>query len=116
MTPTDDAAGALADLLEEEREALLHGHLERVGEMIERKEALISEISEAQVAPDGLPRLQEAMARNHVLFEQALAGLRSAIGRVGALQSLRRSMVTYSASGRREDIAAPVRNRLERRA
>ncbi len=115
MTPNDPSE-ALAALLEEERSALLNGDLDRVAEMVAEKESLIGLLQESEAVARDLPRLKQAMDRNHALFEQALAGLRSAITRVGALQSLRRSMVTYDSHGRREDIAAPSRNRLERRA
>lgn len=114
---TQDILDALTDLIEEERAALLSGQIDAISELLQRKENLIAALEESQPTNRGaLEALQIRMARNQVLYDQALQGIRNVADRLSALRRLRKSLETYDQLGRKTEIAAPVANRLERRA
>lgn len=107
----------LGELIEKERQALLTGELESLAQILERKEALIETLKGQQ--PGNLSELeavQAGMDRNQVLFDHALAGIRTVANRLGALRKLRRSLDTYDSLGRKTEIAGTPAKRLERRA
>lgn len=107
----------LAALIEEERAALLSGTLEKLADILARKEALIEALKRAEPQDRSeLEALQARVTRNQELFDQALHGIRNVSNRLGALRRLRRTLETYDELGRKTAIADPAASRLERRA
>ena len=112
----DNIATRLAHLLEVERTALLEGDFEKVAELIEQKQKIISELRECPVAVGTLSPLRASLRRNQELFDHALAGIRNVAARLGDLNRARKSISTYDATGRKKSIAAPQAHKLEKRA
>ena len=106
----------LEALLDSEREALLQGDLERIGQIMEEKQALVDGIEESPDTVATLAPLQEKIRRNSDLFDHALAGIRSVVNRLGSLQNLRKSLETYDSHGQRLSVGENGENRLEKRA
>ncbi len=111
-TPADQ----LRALLEEERAVLRAGELERLHDIVSRKERLAAEVADA--ATD-LPRsdaeaLGRMARRNVELLEAAGAGLRAAIDSVAERARLARGFDTYDASGNRNSLGGGPRS-LQRR-
>ncbi len=108
---------ALDALLEEERAALLKGELEEVGQLYERKEALIEELSQIEAfEAQELYDLQGKMKRNQELLDSALEGIRTVAGRLAALRRVRSKLDTYDANGTKQSIDMTTENALEKRA
>ena len=113
----NDILHALDGLLEEEREALLTGALDRIEDVMQRKSALIDTLTEMEMQdPDAISALQTKLGRNQVLYDQALAGIRNVAGRLSALRHLRKTLETYDQHGRKSSLVTAEENRLERRA
>ncbi|WP_116597636.1 flagellar biosynthesis protein FlgN [Primorskyibacter marinus] len=110
----DDVRDALDDLLNAEREALLSGDLDQIGRMVSQKETLVADLSGADVSD--ISRLQQKLARNQILLDRALLGIRSVANRLGSLRRIRRSLETYDQTGRKSALESTNQNRVEKRA
>ncbi|WP_300033213.1 flagellar biosynthesis protein FlgN [uncultured Roseobacter sp.] len=109
--------GELDDLLEAEKKALLAGELEQVGRLLERKEALIDQLSVLEAGEiDQLELLNVKVKRNQVLLDQALQGIRSVAQRLAELRRVRNSLDTYDESGKRQTIDMNAESKVEKRA
>lgn len=106
----------LDSLLEAEHDALLQGDLERVAQLLEEKETLVGGLAEMPEPDESLIPLQPKIRRNNELFDHALAGVRAVVGRLDALQSMRKNLDTYDAKGQRLSIGGSPEKRLEKRA
>jgi hypothetical protein len=113
----DSCAERLAILLAEEREALRAGALERLPDLLARKEVLAEEATR-----DGLgcsqkdaTQLAEMARINADLMEAARTGLRAAIDRLSECSAAARSVVTYDPSGARHALPVPA-PKVHRRA
>ena len=113
-TPKQDVRDALDDLLDAEREALLSGDLDQIGRMVTQKEALVADLGGADASD--IARLQEKLARNQMLLDHALLGIRSVANRLGSLRRIRRSLETYDQSARKSALDSANQTRLEKRA
>ena len=113
MTPA--SAGALAQLLDREREALLHGRWDSLDRLGAEKARLVERLRrEAQGAGD-LRRLASGMERNQKLLQAAMSGARAAVERLSAIRDAQGTLRTYDAAGQSSDLAPPARG-LERKA
>lgn len=109
--------GTLDDLLESERAALLKGDVDRINRLVDRKEALISQVSALTDVPASvLATLQEKLRRNHELIEHALAGIRAAAKRVEDMRKARETLQTYDRRGRLQDLSTAAKRAVEKRA
>ena len=112
-----DIVGALDDVLEKEREALLSGNLEAIGRLLEQKESLIEDLSVLdEVEAKALHDLTGKMKRNQDLLDHALAGIRSVAGRLAAMRRVRSSLDTYDANGTKRSVDMTNDPSLEKRA
>ncbi|MGD9294816.1 MAG: flagellar biosynthesis protein FlgN [Roseobacter sp.] len=113
MTVTDE----LDELLDEEREALLSGNLEKIGRLLERKESLIDELSVVQrLEHEPLQHLKIKLKRNQELLDQALEGIRTVANRLATLRRVRQTLDTYDAKGAKRSIAMSKDSSVEKRA
>lgn len=95
----------LDELLDQEREALLTGNLEKVGRLISRKESLIDELSVVEaVEVSELAVLDAKVKRNQGLLDQALEGIRSVAARLAAMRRVKHTLDTYDSSGSKHSI------------
>jgi len=115
---TDDTQaiiGALDDLLEKERTALIGGDLDVISRSLPEKERLIDALNTSGQR-EGLIGLQGKLMRNHALLDSAMDGIRSVANRLGALRRVRNSLDTYDESGRRTTIEGFREKQVEKRA
>lgn len=101
MPPEPEPIGALEDLLEAERAALLAGDLARIERLGPARDALLRDLTTARCAPDTLARLRVSAERNRLLYEAAARGLRAVRERLRALQDGANGLRTYDARGLR---------------
>ncbi|WP_281981057.1 hypothetical protein [Thalassorhabdomicrobium marinisediminis] len=94
--------GILA-LLEEERNLLLRGDLQALGDLASQKEALTETLE--QVSSADLGRLSRALDRNKSLLAAAQSGVATVLETLRAQKQARRSLSTYDRSGRPATIA-----------
>ncbi|WP_371224985.1 flagellar protein FlgN [Roseovarius sp. 2305UL8-3] len=107
----------LDSLLDQERLALLSGDLEQVAQIALQKESLIDALNAvAPTSQEQLKDLQAKVARNQVLLDGALQGIRKVATRLAALRRIRRSLETYDAQGQKHTIQGEVEHRMEKRA
>lgn len=112
-----DLFGALDDVLEAEREALLSGDLEKIGRLLERKESLIEDLSVLEEFEAGdLHDLTGKMKRNQDLLDSALEGIRAVAGRLAALRRVRNTLDTYDSNGAKRAIHVAKDGTVEKRA
>lgn len=112
-----DVIDALDDVLESERAALLEGNLDEVGRLLERKEALIDELSQLELASrEPLEDLNSKVQRNQALLDQALEGIRTVARRLAAMRRVRSSLDTYDEKGERRTIDVTPEGVVEKRA
>ncbi len=69
---------ALRALLEEERDALLAGELDRLAALADRKEHLCAALADAGPGDDHMRVLRDALTQNAALLKAAQAGLDAA--------------------------------------
>ena len=114
---TNPIFDALDALLEEERTALMQGDLDRIGDLIARKEALFDLLAEIdpQDAPD-VSGLRAKTLRNQAMLDAALQGIRAVAERMRSLRRVRDALETYDSQGRRTAIPAPAVRQVEKRA
>jgi len=118
---SDASAQALIDeldrLLDFEREAILHGNLQEMQDLVTRKESLIDALSDLDV-PNAAPisEIQGKLSRNQMLLDGALQGIRRASARLAAERKVRRSLETYAEDGQKKTIDAQISRQLEKRA
>lgn len=108
----------LDELLDAERRALLIGQLDAIAAIAEEKERLIDALNamEPEESRPALKDLQSKVARNQVLLDGALQGIRKVAARLAALRRIRRSLETYDATGRKQTIQGEVEHKVEKRA
>lgn len=119
MTPENahDVIERLDELLEFERSALLRGELDKIGEFLNEKEALIDVLNAMDPGHKAvLEGLQVKVERNQVLLDSALQGIRKVAARMAAFRRIRRSLETYDESGRKRTLPGDVERRMEKRA
>jgi flagellar biosynthesis/type III secretory pathway chaperone len=100
-----DTYGALADLLEAEREKLLAGDLLGLERLVDRKQSLLTRLSRTEPDPVALSGLRRDLDRNARLLAAAGQGIRDAIDRVRQLAEPA-PLFTYDGTGRRREIEA----------
>jgi hypothetical protein len=113
----DTNFGALDALLEEERTALLSGDLEKLTDMLPRKEALIDALN--GILHTDIPTLQSLdskVKRNQLLLDGALEGIRNVAQRLATLRRLRGSLETYDSDGKKRNIDVDMDRSIEKRA
>ena len=115
--PAQEMIERLDDLLDSERLCLLAGDLEKIAPLAAEKEDLVEALNAiGAVGATGLSPLQDKLARNQMLLDGALQGIRKVATRLATLRRIRRSLDTYDASGHKQTIQGEVDRRLEKRA
>ncbi len=107
----------LDSILEEERDALIQGQLEKLESLLARKDVLISELN----AHDALDResligVHEKVSRNQVLLDSAMQGIRTVAARMQELRKVRKGLDVYDKAGRKSSYSTRASLKLEKRA
>ena len=104
-------------ILESERQALLSGKLDEIGLLLERKERAIENISVLEdLNSSDFTALTGKMKRNQVLLDSALEGIRSVASRLAELRRVKRSLDTYTSTGKKQSIDIGDAGKVEKRA
>ncbi|WP_171124510.1 MULTISPECIES: flagellar export chaperone FlgN [unclassified Ruegeria] len=112
-----DVITSLEEVLDLERNALVQGDLDRLGQMMPEKEKLIGALNQFPVREsDELVRLQRKVERNQALLNSAADGIRAVADRMAELRRVRNELSTYSADGQRKGFAVRSNATLEKRA
>ena len=115
MTLPDTAPHPLATLLDAEADALAIADFDRVAALAEEKLALLQSVQEAGLQEKDISYLQELSARNALMFDATMEGLRSVIDRLKHVQRATVHLDTYTAGGTLQDLG-PARTRFEKRS
>lgn len=112
-----ETVGALDDLLEDERDALLAGALDRIADLHDRKTELIETLHLLDLQDQQqLSELSQKLDRNQALLSSALDGIRSVAQRLAAVRQVRENLDTYGSDGQRKSVKTKVEKSLEKRA
>lgn len=107
----------LSSLLDEERRLVLAGELGALEGLLSDKEALIDNVNASSVTDtDALKALDIKLRRNQLLLNGAMEGIQAVSLRLAALRSIRDTVETYDATGRKKKYDTKQKNRLEKRA
>lgn len=117
MTHTPIDLSKLEALLEQERAFLLEGDLEGLGTLLPLKEQLVDLLlSDDQLNRSAIAPIEGKLARNQLLLDGALDGIRTVAARLAALRQVRNALDTYDAQGRKRSVATPSAPKVEKRA
>ncbi|MGX9355978.1 flagellar biosynthesis protein FlgN [Roseobacteraceae bacterium S113] len=112
----NDLVDEVSELLEQERQALLSGDLEAIGEMMDRKTELLEKLENAgEESLEQLTSLRETALRNQQLLDHALQGIKSVADRLAEMRKVRAQLDTYGADGNKMTFYT-ARHSVERRA
>lgn len=116
----DDASktlvGEVSDLLDEERQALLAGNMDKIEELLPKKLDLAERLSTAdELEKQGLAELKPHALRNQELLNEALKGIKSVADRLAEMRRVRAQLDTYDANGRKQTFHTMQRS-VEKRA
>ncbi|MCX7565795.1 hypothetical protein OS189_05525 [Sulfitobacter sp. F26169L] len=104
-------------LLERERSLLLKGDLTGLGTLLEAKEEMVEMLlKDTETQAEKIIPLEGKLRRNQLLLNGALHGVRSVAKRLAALRQVQTTLETYDAQGRKQDILADTKPKLEKRS
>ena len=112
----ENIVARLDALVDEEREVLMAGDLQRLAPLLAEKQALIDQLNATDAAAAGLDALKAKVARNQAMLDGAMQGIRAVTARMSALRKIRQSLETYDETGRRRTIRGDGQHSVERRA
>lgn len=102
-------------LLDAENAIIRRGDLRSLDNIAEQKELLMRDLENLKVAQSDLVAVRDAATRNARLLAAALAGVKEARARLGALAEVREGLSIYDQKGGRQTVARQS-NALERKA
>ena len=107
----------LDQLLDNEREALLTGQLQKIHELMEAKNELIDQLRAAEsLERSQLATVKSKFSRNQTLLESAMEGIRAVADRLADLRRVRQGLETYDQAGRKKVIVTTTNSNVEKRA
>lgn len=110
-------AERLSAHLDEEYVALINGDINKIETLAEAKLEILERVSEVPIAHmRAFERLRERLLRHQILTNSAMEGMRNAILRARDVQSVSKSLRTYSASGKPSDVQVAVGQALSKRS
>ncbi len=101
-----DAGGALLDLLDREKAAILAGRFDSLDRMAVEKDRLVKAVTRTRLEPLVLANLRERTERNGRLLEAMRAGVAAAQARVRKMQSGPEPLQTYDSTGQIRSITS----------
>ncbi|MCL6284674.1 flagellar biosynthesis protein FlgN [Ruegeria sp. 2012CJ41-6] len=110
------AISKLNELLDQERQLLISGALDQVAALTPAKEFLLDGVAQDSATVGDLDAIRVKADQNRVLFDAALAGLRSVVERLSELKRLQSGFDTYDRSGQRQQHEPGGASKLEKRA
>ncbi|MCG3269118.1 flagellar protein FlgN [Yoonia sp. I 8.24] len=101
----DSVVTSLFTTLEKERAALLSGKFHLLLALEETKSAQLQDLENRQPTTANLQAIRRGLSENQRLFAAAIAGIKSARNRIGALQNVRSGLHVYDESGAMATVA-----------
>lgn len=114
-TRREDSVKQMTRVLEEERDALITGALERLEALAGRKERALEQLRSKSPEEQEMTALHEMAQSNQRLLDAAAEGLRAGFQRIAQLQESLRGWRAYDSQGQRSAIGASSGS-LERKA
>jgi len=112
-----DMIDELDTLLDQERQALVEGDLEQLGRLLANKENLIGKINLIDTLERSrLSHVHDKVARNQVLLNSAMEGIRAVASRMADLRRVRQGLETYDRTGRKKRFDTQTHTSVEKRA
>lgn len=102
-----DTAGAMHDVLDRERAAILSGRFDTLERLVPEKERLADRLARKGADHPELDRLRARAERNARLLEAMRNGLNDARAQLNALRGTTQDLQTYDATGRKTNLGAP---------
>ncbi|OUS33729.1 flagellar biosynthesis protein FlgN [Rhodobacterales bacterium 56_14_T64] len=107
----------LDSILDQEREALTKGDLNKLGGLMVKKEALINDLNAiSELERETLTQVQGKVSRNQVLLDSAMEGIRAVATRMAELRRVRKGLDVYDQAGRKTRFSTRGSVALEKRA
>ncbi|MBT8155771.1 flagellar biosynthesis protein FlgN [Epibacterium ulvae] len=107
----------LDDILEQEREALVLGHLTKLEALLERKGVLIEGLNALnELEREALESVHNKVSRNQALLDSAMQGIRAVAARMQELRRVRSGLDVYDQAGRKNSFSTASSMKLEKRA
>jgi flagellar biosynthesis/type III secretory pathway chaperone len=107
----------LDEILNLERTALLEGDLEKLSDLVARKEDLIGALNAiGDLEKETLSQVQEKVTRNQALLTSAMEGIRAVSARMAELRRVRKGLDVYTQAGRKARYGTHGSSKLEKRA
>lgn len=115
--PATTLIDSLNDVLDRERGALIKGDLDGIGRVMPEKENLIDRLNAVQgMDPDRLAEIRDKLARNQMLLNSAMAGIRAVADRIAELRAMRAGSDTYDRTGQKARLQTVLPGKMEKRA
>lgn len=112
-----DLIDALDQLLDNERQALIQGNLEKISDLIAVKQSLFDQINALDVGGrNELEAVQKKVTRNQALLSSALEGIRAVASRMADLRRVRSGLETYDRRGQKKNFDTQPNSSVEKRA
>ena len=90
---------AFCDLLDQERDAIIAGHLDRLPNFSDRKINAFDTLKSQDAASRHIKIAQDRLTRNATLLKAAIDGVQAAQSRIAALDDVHKTLRVYSADG-----------------
>lgn len=88
--------------LDLERQALISADFDPLGDLLQKKEKLLSQLATARLSTDQLRPIRAKMDENQALLAAAIKGVAAAGERLKALHNVQKTLSVYDGSGRVE--------------
>ena len=106
----------LDEILDQERQALVRGELEKIESLLARKESIIGQLNAfEELERAELSKVQSKVSRNQELLNSAMQGIRSVAARMAELRRVKKGLDVYDRSGRKARYGTTMGQRLEKR-
>lgn len=101
--------------LDLERQALISADFDPLGDLLQKKEKLLSQLATARLSADQLRPIRAKMHENQALLAAAIKGVAAAGERLDALHNVQKTLSVYDDTGRVE-LVHQHRHSLEKKA
>ncbi|KPD14302.1 flagellar export chaperone FlgN [Phaeobacter sp. 11ANDIMAR09] len=107
----------LDEILDQERSALVRGELDKIEELLARKETIIARLNTIDsLEREALAQVQTKVSRNQELLNSAMEGIRSVATRMAELRRVKKGLDVYDRAGRKARYGTTMGQRLEKRS
>ncbi len=96
----------LVQMLQEEREVLLHGPLDKLGPLVARRDSMLDALVNGgpvarKFLNESLPEIRALATRNARLLQESIKGMKAARSAINAMNNSLNGIETYTSQGQR---------------